>query len=200
MAIDEGLFVDINGIEQWITIRGRDRRNPVLLLLHGGPGFPMSFMAPAFASWERDFTLVQWDQPGGGATWSKNAASGHGPMNVERFVADGIAVTEWVRNRLHTQKVVLMGSSWLLNARRDDGPAPSRVVRLLCRHQPGGQRAGRRKAGLSACAGSGAHPQRRRSRDRAGADRAAALFRFEDFLVRQQYTNPPGLPPTPEES
>src|SRR5471032_1650909 len=37
LAIDEGRFVDINGMPQWITIRGRDLSNPVLLLLHGGP-------------------------------------------------------------------------------------------------------------------------------------------------------------------
>src|SRR5216684_5499308 len=36
-GIDEASYVKIGGIEQWITIRGEDRKNPVLLLLHGGP-------------------------------------------------------------------------------------------------------------------------------------------------------------------
>ncbi|MCI3133386.1 hypothetical protein [Phenylobacterium aquaticum] len=107
MAIDEGQFVSINGQEQWITIRGRDLKNPVLLILHGGPGFPMSFMAPVFAEWEKRFTLVQWDQPGGGATWSKNEAD-PGPLTYARFVDDGIEVTEWVRRRLGAVSPVLM--------------------------------------------------------------------------------------------
>src|ERR1700759_3826634 len=84
-AIDEGLFVDINGQPQWITVRGRDRRNPVLLLLHGGPGIAMSTRAPLFADWERDFTLVQWDQPGGGATFARNGPDGTGPLTIPRF-------------------------------------------------------------------------------------------------------------------
>jgi proline iminopeptidase len=37
-GIDEANHVKIGGLEQWITIRGEDRKNPVLLLLHGGPG------------------------------------------------------------------------------------------------------------------------------------------------------------------
>ena len=30
------MFVRIGGIEQWITIKGDDRNNPVVLFLHGG--------------------------------------------------------------------------------------------------------------------------------------------------------------------
>ena len=33
-GIDEASYITIGGIEQWITIRGEDRSNPVLLFLH----------------------------------------------------------------------------------------------------------------------------------------------------------------------
>ena len=39
-GVEELLPVQINGITQWLSIRGRDRRNPILLFLHGGPGSP----------------------------------------------------------------------------------------------------------------------------------------------------------------
>jgi hypothetical protein len=61
-SIDEGNYVPVGGIEQWITIRGEDRNNPVLLFVHGGPGDvtnPWSFAF--FAPWEKYFTIVQWD-------------------------------------------------------------------------------------------------------------------------------------------
>jgi hypothetical protein len=35
-GINEALFVKIGGIDQWITIRGQNRDNPVVLFLHGG--------------------------------------------------------------------------------------------------------------------------------------------------------------------
>ena len=62
-GIDEAKAVEIGGIQQWITVRGRDRRNPILLLIHGGPAAPdlpnrYLFEGP----WTDFFTVVEWDQ------------------------------------------------------------------------------------------------------------------------------------------
>ena len=62
--VEEARFVTVGGIEQWVTIRGADRTNPILLVLHGGPAEVQSPLAPEYAPFERDFVVVQWDQRG----------------------------------------------------------------------------------------------------------------------------------------
>jgi len=44
-SIQEARFVKLGGIYQWITIRGANVDNPVLLVVHGGPGDAQSSFA-----------------------------------------------------------------------------------------------------------------------------------------------------------
>ncbi len=111
-GIDEGMFVKIGGIDQWIAIRGQDRDNPVLLLLHGGPGVATSlYPRSELFAWTKDFTLVQWDQRGSGKTYGRS-----GPLDasvtIDRMALDGVEVAEFLRQKLHKQKIVLLGLSW----------------------------------------------------------------------------------------
>jgi pimeloyl-ACP methyl ester carboxylesterase len=110
-GVDEGMFVRIGGVDQWITIRGRDRENPVLLILHGGPGGATSAFALDTLSWEAEFTLVQWDQRGAGKTFGKSGAVGP-EITIERMAQDGLEVAEFVRDHLHKPRIILLGISW----------------------------------------------------------------------------------------
>ena len=111
-GVDDALFVELGGVPQWVTIRGQDRSNPVILLLHGGPGSAIAGLAPAFVPWERGFTVVQWDQPGAGRTFRAAGRTIAPDLTIDSMVADGIELTEWLRQRLGKDKIVLLGWSW----------------------------------------------------------------------------------------
>ena len=111
--IDEKGFVRIGGAEQWITITGDRCDNPVILFLHGGPGNPLSpFAESIYGGWSKDFTLVQWDQPGAGMTFGRQSPPPTEALSVAAMSADGVAVARYLLDHLHVRKVILMGSSW----------------------------------------------------------------------------------------
>jgi len=111
--VKEEMFVRIGGIDQWITIKGDDRNNPVVLFLHGGPGDALSPIADArYAGWERDFTLVQWDQRGAGRTYGKSGPSIEPTMTIERMSDDGIEVAQFLAKHLNKKKIIIYGGSW----------------------------------------------------------------------------------------
>ncbi|MDQ3682492.1 MAG: alpha/beta hydrolase [Bacteroidota bacterium] len=115
----EERFIKINGIDQWVTIKG-ERSEPVILFLHGGPGSPLSPYADAiYGGWEKDFIIVQWDQRGSGKTFGRNAPAElspdylkSNPLTVEQMTTDGIELVEYLIKYLGKQKVILFGTSW----------------------------------------------------------------------------------------
>ncbi|MBC7895725.1 MAG: alpha/beta hydrolase [Cytophagaceae bacterium] len=112
-GIDESRYVTIGGIEQYITIRGEDRSNPVLLFLHGGPGDATNpWGYAAFRSWLKQFTVVQWDQRCAGRTLGRSGPSVAPTITIERMVNDGIELTEFLRTTLNQPKIILVGHSW----------------------------------------------------------------------------------------
>jgi pimeloyl-ACP methyl ester carboxylesterase len=112
-AIAEAGFVRIGGIEQWVSIRGEDRRNPVLLVLHGGPGAGFQIIGyDAMRPWERDFTVVQWDQRGAGRTFGRNGETGSGELSIDRMADDGVEVVRHALARTGQTKAVVLGASW----------------------------------------------------------------------------------------
>jgi pimeloyl-ACP methyl ester carboxylesterase len=106
--------VPIGGIEQWVEVRGQDVNNPILLVLHGGPGVPFLPLAGAFQGpWEKHFTVVEWDQRGAGKTFASNSASlQERTMNLPQMEQDTLEVTRYLRSRFHRDKIFVMGHSW----------------------------------------------------------------------------------------
>ena len=113
-GIDETRAVRIGGIDQWISVRGKDRRNPILLFIHGGPAsteMPVSWLYQS--GWEDYFTVVQWDQRGAGKTYVANDPAKVEPtIAKDRMVADGEELVAWLRATYGKQKIFVLGHSW----------------------------------------------------------------------------------------
>jgi pimeloyl-ACP methyl ester carboxylesterase len=106
--------IRIGGIDQWVSVRGTDRRNPVLLYLHGGPGYVSLPMSWWFArGWEEYFTVVQWDQRAAGKTQLLNDPAAVRPtLSTERMLADAEEMAAWARKELGKQKIFVLGHSY----------------------------------------------------------------------------------------
>ncbi len=78
--------VTLGGVKQWISIRGHDRGNPVLLFLHGGPGSAnLAKLRLQCPELEKHFVVVTWDQRGAGKS---QAAFDPNTLSVERIASD----------------------------------------------------------------------------------------------------------------
>ena len=110
-SIAQKIRVPVNGTQQGMVIRSANPTNPVLLVVHGGPGMPEYFLdATRPTHLEDEFTVVWWDQRGAGL--SRGAGSSAESMTVDQLVDDTIAVTDYLRERFGQDKVYLLAHSW----------------------------------------------------------------------------------------
>ncbi|MBQ0734210.1 alpha/beta fold hydrolase [Aquimarina celericrescens] len=103
--------ISIGDVSQHLIIRGVDTRNPVLLFIHGGPGFPeFTIFKESNTNLEKEFVVVYWEQRGAGKSMSNNIPDSS--MNLEQFIQDTSDVSEYIKKRFNRQKIHLMGHSW----------------------------------------------------------------------------------------
>ena len=111
-GIEELEPVKIGGVDQWLHIRGRNRNNPVLLYLHGGPGSPfIGAMDAVQRPWEDYFTVVQWDQRQTGKSYYP-ANDQTEPLTVQRMIEDTEEVIQYLCRHLNQEKLFVLGHSW----------------------------------------------------------------------------------------
>lgn len=106
-AIAELRRIELGGFPQWVLLRGVDRRKPVLLYVHGGPGNGQLPIARLYSDeLEKHFVVAHWDQRGAGASC---AGVDWSTLSLDRIVADAIELAERIGGG---QKVFLIGHSW----------------------------------------------------------------------------------------
>ncbi|GGM23900.1 hypothetical protein GCM10011351_07110 [Paraliobacillus quinghaiensis] len=102
--------ISLNNSKQWISIRSHDEKNPVLLFLAGGPGgTQMAATREQLSELERQFTIVNWDQPGSGKSYH---AVDLEDLTPERYIKDAQQLTLYLRDRFKQDKIYVMGESW----------------------------------------------------------------------------------------
>lgn len=108
--------VEINGIRQYIQIRGANRNSPLMLFLHGGPGGSMAGLCHIMQSeWEKAFTIVNWDQRNTCKTYlanKKNAAVIARSGSIADYMADIDDVIDYLHTVYDFEKIILAGFSW----------------------------------------------------------------------------------------
>jgi len=109
-GIDSLEKIKLGGIDQWIQIRGHDRGKPILLFLHGGPGFPNMPFAHMHAELERAFVVVQWDQRAAGKSYSRFIPDDS--MRIEQFISDAHELVQLLLHRFEAPKCYLVAHSW----------------------------------------------------------------------------------------
>jgi pimeloyl-ACP methyl ester carboxylesterase len=109
--IEQTSFVPLGGLQQWISIRSEDRSNPVLLVVHGGPGEPQWPAAEIYKPWEKEFIVVQWDQRGAGHTYGRYGISTP-DVTLDRISKDGVELAEYLCHELGKKKIIVVGHSW----------------------------------------------------------------------------------------
>ncbi len=110
-SVAEHTYLALGGSPQYVEITSASARQPVLLFIHGGPGWPQTPMLRALnTALPTGVTLVAWDQRGAGLSYLRDSA----PPNVtlEQIVADGHELTQYLQNRFHQPKIYLAGFSW----------------------------------------------------------------------------------------
>lgn len=103
--------VEINGSSQEIMIRGKDKDNPVIIFVHGGPGCPEMPYADQYQDLlETNFTVVNYDQRASGKSY--HFFEDYSNLSSDLLVEDLLAMTDYISERLGKEKIILIGHSY----------------------------------------------------------------------------------------
>lgn len=105
-SVSELRKIKIGGIDQWLLIRGKNKNNPVLLFLHGGPGSAQIAVARNYQSFlEEYFIVVNWDQRGAGLSYSPNVPKEQ--MRVNSFIRDTKELIDYLTKTYGKEKIYI---------------------------------------------------------------------------------------------
>ena len=114
-GVNEQLYVQLNDQQEYITICGKNRSNPVIISLHGGPGSATTY---ADYSWfdllTDEYTVIGWDERGCGRSYYRNEKEDpdNKTLTFEQQLKDLDALVDYAKERFGQDKVIIMGHSY----------------------------------------------------------------------------------------
>lgn len=103
-------FVNINGVSQYISIRGNNKNLPLLIFFHGGPGWSENTLLKKYnKDLEKHFIVIHWEQRGTGKSYFNGFES---TISFDTLIKDSEEVVDYCLNRYKKDKVFIMGHSW----------------------------------------------------------------------------------------
>ncbi|MBP5262598.1 MAG: alpha/beta hydrolase [Clostridiales bacterium] len=114
-GVNEQIYVQLNDQEEYITISGEKKDNPVIISLHGGPGAPTAIIDYAWTDVLADeYTIVNWDERGCGRSYYHNIDidPDNSTLSFEQQLSDLDALVDYCCDRFGQDKVIIAGHSY----------------------------------------------------------------------------------------
>lgn len=110
-SISELQRIKINGSKQTVMIRGHQKDNPVIIVVHGGPCCSeIPYIKKYQKNLEKKFTIVHYDQRGSGKSY--NVFEEYSNLSPALLVEDLIELSSFISKEFGNQKIILMGHSF----------------------------------------------------------------------------------------
>ena len=104
-GIREEEYVTVNGREYYINIRGENKKKPVMIMVHGGPGVPMISSIHMYQrELEKNFVVVNWDQYATGKSYE--FADPNFQISIKQDISDLNGIINHIRKKLNVNKVI----------------------------------------------------------------------------------------------
>jgi len=109
--ISELCSFSLGGYQQKVLIEGKNRDNPIVITLHGGPGTPIPFSVGCrglFPVLTDEFIMVYWDQLGCGT----NNHVIDNSFSADTFVQMTEELIEKIKVKFPNNKIMIFSTSW----------------------------------------------------------------------------------------
>ncbi len=117
-GIDRYLEADVNGVKQFVHVRGQNKNAPLLLIFPDYPGYLCASSDYLLGNeLESYFTVVTWDMRGTGQTEVLNAKNGidsGSNFTYKDIAEDARGICQYVRTELgrESDRFIVLGYSW----------------------------------------------------------------------------------------